>query len=53
MRYAWVSIALLAIWISATLLMVSTRPAIENGEVFYLFVMATTIALSYIGFRSA
>ncbi len=51
MRYAWVSLAILAIWISATLLMVS--PRIPDGETFYLFVMATTVALSYIGFRSA
>ncbi len=51
MRYAWVALSILAIWISATLLIVS--PRIVDAETFYLFVMATTIALSYIGFRSA
>ena len=51
MRYAWVSLAILAIWISAVLLLVSDR--IDDPEVFYLFIMLITVSLSYIGFRSA
>ena len=51
MRYAWVALAILAIWISATLLMVS--PRIADPESFFLFIMGTTVVLSYIGFKSA
>lgn len=51
MRYAWVSLATLAIWVSAIFLLVSDR--ITNPEVFFLFVMVTTIVLSYIGFKTA
>ncbi|MBI4691969.1 MAG: hypothetical protein HY773_00785 [Candidatus Terrybacteria bacterium] len=51
MRYAWVSLAILAIWISTVFLMVSNR--LPNPESFFLFIMITTVALSYIGFRSA
>jgi hypothetical protein len=51
MRYLWVSLAILAIWISAVFLMVS--PRIADPDVFYLFVMGTTVVLSYIGFKSA
>ncbi len=51
MRYAWVSLAVLAIWISSILLLVSDR--ITNPEAFFFFVMVTTIVLTYIGFKSA
>ncbi|MCX6731854.1 MAG: hypothetical protein NTX55_02620 [Candidatus Parcubacteria bacterium] len=51
MRYTWVSLAILAIWISTLLLMVSNR--LSSPESFFLFVMITTIVLSYIGFRSS
>ncbi|HEY4510708.1 MAG TPA: hypothetical protein VJJ73_02640 [Candidatus Paceibacterota bacterium] len=50
MRYAWVSLAVLAIWISAVLLITSTR--IPDPTPFFFSVIATTIVLSYIGFRS-
>jgi len=51
MRYAWVSLAILAIWISTLFLMISNR--LSSPESFFLFIMVTTIILSYIGFRSA
>lgn len=51
MRYTWTSIAILMIWVSATILMVSDR--LPNPGVFFTWVMAITIVLSYIGFRSA
>jgi len=50
MRYTWVSLAILAIWICTLLLMVSNR--LSSPDSFFLFVMITTIALSYIGFHS-
>jgi len=50
MRYAWVSLAIVAIWGSAIVLILSER--IPNSDNFYLFIMITTVFLSYIGFRS-
>ncbi len=50
MRYTWTSVAILVIWISATLLMVSNR--LPSPSVFFTWVMAITVILAYIGFRS-
>jgi hypothetical protein len=50
MRYAWVSLAILAIWISTIFLMVSNR--LSSPESYFLFIMITTIILASIGFRS-
>ncbi len=50
MRYTWTSVAILFIWISASILMVSDR--LTDPEIFFFFVMAITVILAYIGFRS-
>jgi len=50
MRYTWTSVAIFFIWISASILMVSDR--LTDPEIFFLFVMAITVILAYIGFRS-
>jgi len=50
MRYTWTSVAILFIWISASVLMVSDR--LTDPEIFFVFLMAITVILAYIGFRS-
>ena len=51
MRYAWVSFAIVALWISSILLIMSDRLANPNN--FYIFLVLTTVAVSYIGFKSS
>ncbi|MBI5138684.1 MAG: hypothetical protein HZA95_02705 [Candidatus Vogelbacteria bacterium] len=51
MRYTWTSVAIIVIWISASILIVSG--SLPDPEVFFLYLMAITVVLSYIGFRSA
>lgn len=50
MRYTWTSVAILFIWISASVLMVSDR--LTDPELFFVYLMAITVILAYIGFRS-
>ena len=50
MRYTWTSVAILFIWISASILMVSDR--LPDPELFFVFLMAITVILALIGFRS-
>ncbi|MEK7505121.1 MAG: hypothetical protein AAB589_02465 [Patescibacteria group bacterium] len=50
MRYTWTSVAILFIWLCASVLMVSTR--LPSPEAFFAMLMTLTVALSYIGFRS-
>ena len=51
MRYAWVSFAIVALWISSIVLIMSDKLANPNN--FYIFLVLTTVAVSYIGFKSA
>lgn len=50
MRYTWTSVAILFIWICASVLMVSGR--LPSPEAFFAFLMMLTVILAYIGFRS-
>lgn len=50
MRYTWTSIAIIVIWITAAVLITSGR--LPDPETFFGFLMAVTVFLSYIGFRS-
>ncbi|MBI2045958.1 MAG: hypothetical protein HYT28_00855 [Parcubacteria group bacterium] len=50
MRYTWTSVAIIVIWVTAAVLMTSDR--LPNPEAFFGFLMAVTVFLSYIGFRS-
>ena len=50
MRYTWTSVAIVIIWLSASILMV--HGPLPDPEVFFLYLMAVTVVLSYIGFRS-
>ena len=50
MRYAWVSFAIVALWISSILLIMSDK--LVNPNNFYIFLVLTTVAVSYIGFKS-
>ncbi|MEK7585305.1 MAG: hypothetical protein AAB455_02245 [Patescibacteria group bacterium] len=50
MRYTWTSVAILFIWISASILMVSKR--LPDPELFFVFLMTITVILAFIGFRS-
>lgn len=50
MRYAWVSLAVVALWLSAIALILSDRLANPNN--FYVFTVLTTVVIAYIGFRS-
>jgi|CryGeyStandDraft_13_1057135.scaffolds.fasta_scaffold416824_2 hypothetical protein len=50
MRYTWTSVAILVIWLSATLLMTSDR--LPNPSIFFTYAMGITVILAYIGFKS-
>jgi hypothetical protein len=50
MRYVWTTVAILIIWISSSILMVYAP--LPDPELFFLFLMAVTVVLSYIGFKS-
>lgn len=51
MRYAWVSFAIVVLWISSTIIIVSDK--LVNPNNFYIFLVLTTAVISYIGFKSA
>ncbi|KKR47428.1 MAG: hypothetical protein UT80_C0006G0006 [Parcubacteria group bacterium GW2011_GWC1_40_13] len=51
MRYAWVSFAIVVLWISSTIIIVSDK--LVNPNNFYIFIVLTTVVVSYIGFKSA
>lgn len=51
MRYTWTSVAIIVIWISASILIV--RGNLPNPETFFLYLMGVTVILAAIGFRSA
>lgn len=51
MRYSWVTLVILVLWISVTTLLVSDR--IAAAENFFLLAMIATVVISFIGFRSA
>ncbi|MBU2263104.1 hypothetical protein KJ750_00365 [Patescibacteria group bacterium] len=51
MRYTWVTIAILAIWIAASVLVVYSR--ITNPETFFLFTVLATVIIASVGFKSA
>ena len=50
MKYAWVSLAVAAIWISLIIIIMSGK--LDKPDNFYLFIMITTVVLAYIGFRT-
>jgi|SRR3989344_1607298 len=50
MRHIWITVAIFALWLSATLLFTSIRIANITSLFYALF--ATTIVLSYLGFKS-
>ncbi|MFH1413218.1 MAG: hypothetical protein ABIG10_04345 [bacterium] len=51
MRYTWVTIAILAIWIAASVLVVYSR--IPSPETFFLFTVLATVIIASVGFKSA
>jgi hypothetical protein len=51
MRYAWVSFAIVALWISSIILIMSDK--LVNPNNFYIFLVLTTVIVSYVGFKSA
>ena len=51
MRYSWVTLVILVLWVSVVTLLVSNR--IAGGENFFLLSMIATIIIAFIGFRSA
>ncbi len=51
MRYTWTSVAIIVIWISASILLI--RAPLPSPETFFLYLMGVTVILAAIGFRSA
>ncbi|MBU3925778.1 hypothetical protein KJ763_01250 [Patescibacteria group bacterium] len=51
MRYTWVTISILVIWITASLLVMYSR--VPNPEMFFLFTVVATVILAGVGYKSA